>query len=282
MWIDAHQHFWKFVGNESDYVWMTDEYSMLGRDFDPDDLRPLLVAAGFSGTIAVQAREMAKETSYLLELSARHPFILGVVGWLDLCAPDIGAFLDRIADNDKLKGLRMLIHDRADPDFAVSPEHVRGVALLERHGLTYDLLLKPQNLPAATSLADRLPHQMFVVDHIAKPDIRMGILEPWRRQMAEIAKRPNVYCKLSSVITQADWKRWSYEQIEPYLDHVLRVFGADRIMAGSDWPVSTCAADYLTTMSVLKRWAAKLTDVERDAFLGLNCARVYGVAEHLS
>jgi L-fuconolactonase len=277
MRIDSHQHFWTFTGHESDYVWMTGDYAVLGRDYAVDALRPLLQAAGFDGTIAVQAREMRKETDYLLRLASAHPEIKGVVGWLDLCAPGIEQELAEYADRKELKGLRMLIHDRADPDFAISESHVNGVSKLARFGLTYDLLLKPPHLPAAIKLVDRLPNQMFVVDHIAKPDIKSQIMEPWRSLMLDLAKRPNVTCKLSSVITQADWTTWNDSQIFPFLDVALEAFGPHRIMIGSDWPVSTVAADYASTMGLLQRWSTRLSASEQAAFMGGNCARFYGI-----
>ena len=179
MWIDSHQHFWTFTGRESDYVWMTGEYAVLGRDFEPEALAPLLQAAGFEGAVAVQAREMPKETDYLLALADQNSFIKGVVGWLDLCADAVESELEPFSGQSKLMGLRMLIHDRDDVDFADSAAHVNGVSKLARYNLTYDLLLKPPHIPAAIRLADRLPNQKFVVDHIAKPDIRQGIFEPW-------------------------------------------------------------------------------------------------------
>lgn len=279
MRIDSHQHFWTYCGNESDYVWMTDKYSVLGRNFGVVDLRPLLREAGFDGTIAVQAREMPKETGYLLALAAVHPEIMGVVGWLDLCATGIEQELEQFADAAKLKGLRMLIHDRPDPEFAISDAHVNGASKLAQFGLTYDLLLKPPHLPAAIELVDRLPNQMFVVDHIAKPDIRNQVMEPWHGLMAELARRSNVYCKLSSVITQADWQAWTDADVLPFLDAACEAFGPDRIMVGSDWPVSTCAAGYVETMGLFERWSKKHSTSEQDAFMGGNCARFYGVKE---
>jgi L-fuconolactonase len=277
MRIDSHQHFWTFTGNESDYVWMTGDCAVLGRDYGVEALRPLLKAAGFDGTIAVQAREMRKETDYLLQLASAHAEIKGVVGWLDLCAPSIEHELAQYADQKKLKGLRMLIHDRADPDFAISGPHVNGVAKLAGFGLTYDLLLKPPHLPAAIKLVDRLPNQLFVVDHIAKPDIKNKIMEPWRSLMLDQAKRPNVTCKLSSVITQADWATWTDAEIFPFLDVAIEAFGPSRIMIGSDWPVSTVAADYASTMGLLQRWSNRLSSSEQAAFMGENCARFYGI-----
>lgn len=277
MRIDSHQHFWAYKGNESEYVWMTGEYSVLGRNFGIEELRPLMKDAGFAGTIAVQAREMRKETDFLLQLAAAHFEIKGVVGWLDVCGQDIEQRLEHYADQKNLKGLRMLIHDRPDLDFAVSDAHINGVSKLEKFSLTYDLLLKPPHLPAAIQLVDKLPNQMFVVDHMAKPDIRNQVMEPWRRLIADLAQRPNVYCKLSSVITQADWEAWEDVDIFPFLDVACEAFGPDRIMIGSDWPVSTCASDYATTMRLLERWSNRLSISEQDAFFGGNCARFYDI-----
>jgi L-fuconolactonase len=279
MKIDSHQHFWTFTGNEADYVWMTGEYAVLGRDFGIDALRPLLKNVGFSGTVAIQAREMRKETDYLLDLAAAHPEIKAVVGWLDLCTSNIECELEHYANRTKLKGLRMLIHDRPNPDFAMSDAHLNGVSKLAKFGLTYDLLLKPPHLPAAIRLVDRLPNQMFVVDHIAKPDIRHHIMEPWRSLVVELSRRPNVYCKLSSIITQADWQVWKDADILPFLDIVIEAFGADRIMVGSDWPVCTCAADFGATMGLFDRWSKQLSMSEQGAFMGGNCTRFYGIEE---
>jgi L-fuconolactonase len=277
MKVDAHQHFWQFSGNEIDYVWMAGGHEVLGRNYGANDLFPTMRKLGFDGTIAVQAREMPEETDYLLALVDAHPEIKGVVGWVDLCVVDVERALERVAGHNKLKGFRMLIHDRPEPDFAISDAHVNGVSKLEKLGLTYDLLLKPPHLPAAIQLVDRLPNQKFVVDHIAKPDIRNQAFEPWRGLMVEMALRPNVSCKLSSVITQAHWRDWKPAHIAPYLDIVLEAFGADRIMIGSDWPVSTCAADYEKTMGLLMQWSMRLSATEQAAFLGGNCARFYGV-----
>lgn len=277
MRIDAHQHFWDYASHPEHYVWMSDEYSYLRQNFGPAALLPLLTSADMIGSVAVQAREMVAETEYLLALADQHEWILGVVGWLDLCDESAEEHVARYASNGKLRGLRMLIHDRADPDFAISSDHARGVSVLAKYGLTYDLLLKPQNLRSATQLADSLPDQRFVVDHIAKPDIASGTIEPWQSDLADLAQRPNVYCKLSSIVTQADWQEWNAEQIRPYLDSVLRMFGSDRLMIGSDWPVSTVATDYVTTMSVVLNWASKLSVDEQAAIQGATCARFYGL-----
>jgi L-fuconolactonase len=256
---------------------MSDEYGALRRDFLPDDLAPLLKELGFDGTVAVQAREMVAETDFLLELADRTPWILGVVGWLDLCAPDAEPLVEQYAARPRLKGLRLLIHDRPDPEFAVSPAHVRGIGWLERYGLTYDLLLKPPHLGPATRLVDRFPNQKFVVDHLAKPDIASGGLLPWAAEIRELARRPNVFCKVSGMVTEADWANWTPAQFAPYLEVVLEAFGPSRLMIGSDWPVCTCAATYQRAMRAASDWAASLSAAEQAEFLGGTCRRFYGL-----
>jgi len=277
MRIDSHQHFWRYTRDADDFVWMTDELAALRHDFLPADLAPLRAAQGIDGSVAVQAREVEAETDFLLELAAEDPSILGVVGWVDLCADDVNARLDRRAEQERLRGMRMLIHDRPDPDFADSAAHVRGIARLGERGLTYDLLLRTIHLPAAIRLVDRLPEQPFVVDHIAKPAMDGSDLDAWRRGMSEIARRPNVMCKLSGMVTEADWRDWRAELFEPWLGHALEAFGAERLMIGSDWPVCTLAADYERTLRVVLDWTRALSDDERSAVLGGNCARFYGL-----
>jgi len=277
MRLDAHQHFWNYTANAADYTWISDASAVLRQDFEPPQLEPLLREIGFDGTIAVQARELPQETGYLLGLAERHTLIKGVVGWLDLTAPGVGADLERAAENPVLRGLRMVIHDRADLDFADSPDHRRGVGMLGRLGLTYDLLVRPQHLPSALRLVDALPDQAFVIDHAAKPLVAKGIMSPWRERMAEMAHRPQVYCKVSGLVTEADGASWTPADLTPYLDTVLELFGADRLMIGSDWPVCLCASDYVRTMRVVIDWSAKLSPTERDGILGGNAARFYGI-----
>ena len=271
--IDAHQHFWDYSANAADYVWMGDEHALLKRDFLPADLAPLLEATGFNATVAVQAREMEVETRFLLDLARSRPAILGVVGWADLCAPNAGDRIDSLA-HPKLRGFRMLIHDRPDPDFAASPHHLRGVAMLESRGLTYDLLLKPPHLASAVRLVDALPNQSFVVDHIAKPALDGSDWDIWAAGMAAIAARSNVWCKLSGLATLGGWPP---DGIERYLDHVVALFGAARCMIGSDWPVATCAASYQDTMAIVARWGNRLSVDERAFVMGATCADFYGL-----
>ena len=273
--IDAHQHFWSY--NPTDYVWMTDDMGVLRRDFLPHDLKPLLSRVGLEASVAVQARQMVEETAWLLGLADRHPFILGVVGWLDFASQDLEAQLARFGAHPKLRGVRELIHDMADVDFALAEVHVQAIARLERYGLTYDLLLRPQHLRPATTLVDRFPNQPFVVDHIAKPDIRAGTMAPWASELRALAERPHVSCKLSGMVTECDWQRWTPEQIRPYVEIVVEAFGSDRVMIGSDWPVCTLAGDYLEVMSVVTDFVAELSATEQERILGGNCARFYGL-----
>jgi L-fuconolactonase len=275
MKIDAHQHFWDYAANAADYVWMSDAEHMLRRNFLPNDLAPLLTQAGYAGTVAVQAREMRQETDWLLLLANEYEFIRGVVGWLDLTDPAVDAQLEAYTNEPKLKGLRMLIHDQPDPDFADSPDHLRGVAKLESRGLTYDLLLRTIHLPAATRLVDALPDQRFVIDHIAKPKINGSDWDAWSAGMKAIAQRPNVMCKLSGLVTLGDWAEWKCLPYARFLDHVLECFGPARCMIGSDWPVATCAAEYGDTMSVVEQWAKSLSVSEKAAILGANASVFY-------
>lgn len=278
MKIDAHQHFWDYSRHAADYVWMGEAEAPLRRDFGPPDLAPLLDQAGFDGSIAVQARELPQETDYLLGLAARHPRILGVVGWLDLCDPSIAPQIEAAAANPLLKGLRMLIHDQPSIDFADSPAHRRGVALLQPHGLRYDLLLRPQHLLAAIRLVDALPHQAFVVDHLAKPTLDALPAALWRNGMREMARRPNVFCKLSGLPTLAPAGPYAIARLSPYLDAVLEAFGAARCMVGSDWPVSTLGAGYPQTLGLVVQWCQALSAPEQADILGGTCARFYRVA----
>jgi len=273
--IDAHQHFWRY--NQTDYVWMTGDLRQLARDYGPDDLRPLLDESGIDATVAVQARQMLVENDFLLGLADAHPWVLGVVGWVDFAASDVAAQIERYAAHPRFRGVRELIHDMPDDDYATSRDHLDGVGLLERFGLTYDLLLRPQHIPAATRLVDRLPNQRFVVDHIAKPPIASGELEPWASGIAGLAERPNVWCKLSGMVTEADWNSWRPADLRPYLDVCLEAFGPERLMLGSDWPVCTCAADYGSVAAVVTGYVSALSPAEQDAVLGATCVRFYSL-----
>lgn len=277
MRLDAHQHFWNYTANPDDFPWMTEELSVIKENFLPQDLEPYLSTAGYDGTIAVQARELEHETDFLLELARENAIIKGVVGWVNLCAPDVKQSLERYAGDPYLKGFRMLIHDQVDPDFASSDAHAHGIGLLEHYGWTYDLLLKTIHLPSAIRLVDRFPTQKFVVDHIAKPATDKSDWDAWLDGIQAIAQRPNVLCKLSGLVTEGDWKKWQPSDFTPFLDEVLNSFGFERLMIGSDWPVCTLAADYVKAMSVVENWATQFSDTECKQLFGTTCALFYDV-----
>jgi L-fuconolactonase len=276
MRIDAHQHFWRY--SPAEYGWITDELLAIRRDFLPEDLHPLLTGLGFDGCIAVQARQSLEETRWLLELAERHGFIRGVVGWVDLRSADIRGQLERFSGDSKLVGVRHVVQDEPDDAFMLREDFRRGIGLLRKFDLTYDLLLHPRHLPIAVRLVEEFPEQPFVLDHLAKPFIARGEILPWRDDLHALAKLPNVMCKLSGMLTEAKWDAWRPEDFRPYFDVALEAFGADRLMIGSDWPVCTLAAEYGAAMSLVMEYVGQLSDEEQAAILGENCARFYGVA----
>jgi len=272
MRIDAHHHFWHY--SKADYGWIDDSMAALRRDFLPEDLAPEIAAAAIDGVISVQARQTLEETDWLLATAAEHPWIRGVVGWVPLADPTLPARLERLAANPILRGVRHVLQTEPDA-WMERPDCNAGLAQLRGHGLAYDILIYHQQLPAAIRLVDRHPDQIVILDHIAKPDIRHGVLEPWARDLAELARRPQVYCKLSGVVTEADYAAWTYEQILPYLETALTAFGPSRMMFGSDWPVCRVATSYLEWMHAVERFAGMLTAGERDALFGTTAIRAY-------
>ncbi len=261
---------------------MTEKMALLKRDFLPVDLLPLINAAGFDGSIAVQARQNLDETLWLLQLAAEHTFIKGVVGWLDLCSPDLQFQLQRFARNPKLVGVRHVLHDEPDDRFMLRPEFLRGIALLSQFDLTYDLLLFPKHLPVASQLVQAFPEQPFVLDHIAKPRIADGILSPWDRDLRNLASFTNVFCKLSGMVTEATWKKWKHDDFRRFLDTVFEAFSPDRLMIGSDWPVCTLSGDYESTMQIVMDYVQQFPSPVESGILGGNCARIYKIQSHES
>jgi len=273
MRIDAHQHFWRY--NADEFGWIDDSMSSLRRDFGPDDLKPELERAGFQGSIAVQARQSLEETRWLLELAEDSPLILGVVGWVDLCSPDVRLQLQTFAGNPKLVGIRHVVQSEPDERFLLLPEFLRGISLLEEFDLAYDILIYPQHLPVAVEFVRHSPRQRFVLDHLAKPLIKSASIHPWEAGIRELAKFPNVFSKLSGMVTEADWQNWRPEDLKPYLDIALDRFGPERLMIGSDWPVCTVAASYKQTMSVVLDYLYKFPVNVQDAVLGGNAQRFW-------
>jgi L-fuconolactonase len=276
MRLDAHQHFWKY--SPAEYQWIGDDMAVLQRDYLPADLKPVLTANGFEGSIAVQSQHSVLETLWLLELAEQQEFIKGVVGWVDLRSPTVGEELRRLTGKKSLVGVRHIVQAEPDDEFLLRSEFRRGIAQLAELGLVYDLLLYPRHLPAAKKLVREFPEQRFVLDHISKPGIADGVIDPWERDISELAKAPNVSCKLSGMVTEARWQKWVAADFQPYLDVAFRAFGSDRLMIGSDWPVCTVSGDYGATMGIVIDYVKQLTQAEADGILGGNCARVYGIA----
>ena len=240
MKIDAHQHFWRYAPDT--HAWIDGSMSAIRRDFLPDDLEPLLRAEEFDGCIAVQAQQNVAETAWLLALADAHPFISGVVGWVDLSAHDVAAHLATLSAHPKLRGVRHVVQDEPDDRFMLRPDFMRGIEALSAFNLTYDVLVYARQLTAAVELAKEFPDQRFVLDHIGKPDIRAGDIDAWSRAIAALARNRNVWCKLSGMVTEADWHDWSPGDFTPYLDVIFDWFAPDRLMVGSDWPVCLLAA----------------------------------------
>jgi L-fuconolactonase len=271
--IDSHQHFWKYEPRE--YDWIDERMGVLKRDFLPRHLRPELEQAGFHACVAVQARQTLEETRFLLALAEQHAFIAGVVGWVDLRAADVAAQLERFAGERKLVGIRHIVQGEADDRFLLRPDFCRGIEVLESRGLAYDILIYPRHLPVAFEFARRFAQMRLVLDHLAKPDIKGGDVRVWARDLRTLAALPHVFCKLSGLVTEADWQRFSPEAIQPCLDVAFDCFGPERLMIGSDWPVCTLAADYARTMGIVLDFLERRTPSERDAVLGGNAARFY-------
>ncbi|WP_297086599.1 amidohydrolase family protein [uncultured Draconibacterium sp.] len=273
MKIDAHQHFWKY--NPEEYSWITDELMVIKRDFLPQHLQPLLKANGYDSCIAVQARQTIEETNWLLGLANQNSFIKGVVGWVDLRSNILEQTLEELAENKKLVGVRHVVQDEPDNDFMLRQDFKNGIALLEKFSLTYDILVFPKQLSAAIELAKTFPNQPFVIDHIAKPDIKSGRTEEWKKNIRPFKDLDNVKCKISGMVTEADWANWSSSDFTPYLDVIVETFGTKRIMYGSDWPVCLLAADYAKMSKITKEYFAAFSQTEQDDIYGKNCERFY-------
>jgi L-fuconolactonase len=272
MHIDAHQHFWIYEPQE--YAWLDETMATLRRDFLPAELRPLLEKDGFQGSVLVQVRQSLEETRWMLELAARHQFILGVVGWVDLRSPRLRVDLEALAGAPKLVGIRHIVQAEAD-DFLLRPDFLRGVSLLEEFDLAYDLLIYPRHLPVAAEFVRRFPRQRFVLDHLAKPPVKSAAVDEWARGIRELASFPNLYAKVSGLVTEADWQAWKPDDFRPYLDVAFESFGASRLMMGSDWPVCRVAASYERTVNLVKEYLGKYLPEEREAVLGGNAAKFW-------
>lgn len=275
MTLDSHHHFWRY--NSREYDWIGPEMAVLQRDFLPADLKQEIAAAGIDGVISVQARQSLDETRWLLELAAGNDFIRGVVGWVPLVSPDVQRDLETLTAQRKLRSVRHVLQGEADDRYMLRDDFNRGVSLLQRFGLVYDILIFERHLPQTAQFIDRHPNQVFVLDHIAKPKIKAGELEPWRSALRELARRRHVYCKVSGMVTEADWKQWTPAQLRPYFDAVLEAFGPSRLMFGSDWPVCLVACPYGRWANIVREWTADLSPSEQERVFGGTAAQAYGL-----
>jgi len=275
MKIDSHQHFWKYT--TSAFGWINNEMKVLRRDFLPADLHKELRSTGFDGSIAVQAPQTLEETRWLLELAESNDFIKGVIGWVDLCSPNVENQIAEFSRNKKFVGVRHIVQDELDDQFLLRKEFLRGIETLQQCNKTYDILIYPKHVRTAIRFVRKFPDMRFILDHCAKPFIKKNIISPWKEDIQELAKSLNVYCKVSGMVTEADWKNWKPEDFTPYLDVVFEAFGTERVMIGSDWPVCTIAGNYSNIISIVAEYSQQVSREEQTAIMGGNAQRVYGL-----
>ncbi|MGB2625241.1 MAG: amidohydrolase family protein [Candidatus Acidiferrum sp.] len=273
--IDSHHHLWRY--DKERLGWIGEEMAVLKRDFLPEQSRRDLGQCGIQGTVVVQAQQTFAETEWLLQCAETSDFIRGVVGWAPIADPEFPASLERLRNRKALKGLRHVIQDEADDQFVLRADFNAGIDLLKDYSLVYDILIFERQLPAVISFVDRHPSQIFVLDHIGKPRVRDGQIEPWRTNLRELARRENVYCKMSGILTEADWENWRRSDLLPYVEVVLDCFGPARLMAGSDWPVCLLAATPETWFSTLGALLQTLSRSEQDLILGGVATHVYSL-----
>jgi len=277
MIIDSHQHFWQ-VGR-FDYPWMTPELDVLCHDYLPATLEPVLARHGVSQTILVQASNSVDETEWLLSLAESNPFIAGVVGWVDLKSSDVGLQLDQFASSGKFKGVRHLVESEPADDWLTQDAVLRGLNELAQRDLSYDLLVHTRHLKYARQVVEKSPQLRFVIDHVAKPPIKRGEIDQWAAGLKDLAAATNVWCKLSGLVTEADWANWRVEDLIPYVDKALEYFGPARMMFASDWPVCLLAASYDQVLEAFHTLLADLSEEDRELIFSKNAAKFYRIQE---
>ena len=273
--IDSHQHFWKY--SAVNHSWITDDMQLLRKDFLPEDLGPVLEENGFDGCVLVQSDQTLEENEFQLQNAERYDFIKGVVGWVDLQAADISEQLERLSKYDKLKGFRHVLQGEQDRALMLKPAFLNGIGKLAKFGFSYDILIFPDQLKYVIEFVKQFPDQRFVLDHIAKPDIKHGKIADWKADIMELAKYENVYCKVSGMVTEADWAEWTPADFTPYLDVIFGAFGSNRVLFGSDWPVCLVAADYAQVVSLMKRYLSGFSESEQQGFWGGNAVKFYNL-----
>lgn len=275
MIIDSHQHFWNYEPVK--HEWIDDSMSVIRRNFTPSDLAKVYADNAIDGCVAVQADQTTEETDFLLKLSKENDFIKGIVGWVDLRAANIDNVLSHYNQFDMIKGFRHVVQGEPDHNFLLRPNFLNGISKLETLNFTYDILIFPHQLGATLEFVKKFPNQKFVIDHIAKPYIKDGFYDGWAALMREVAKCDNVYCKISGMITEADFNTWTPEQVHPYINLVLEAFGTERIMYGSDWPVCLVAGNYTEVKELTTNFITKLSVSEQAAIMGDNAIIFYNL-----
>lgn len=270
---DSHQHFWQ-VGR-FDYPWMSSDLGVLYRDYLPDDLAPILECNGVSKTVLVQASNSVAESRWLLDLADANSFIAGVVGWVDLLSVEIDAQLDELCARPKFKGVRHLVESEPHDDWLVQPAVLAGLQKLSTRGVSYDLLVHTRHLRYVPQVVERCPELRLVIDHMAKPPIARGEIKEWSEALKAVARYPNIHCKLSGLVTEANWSSWQTDDLRPYVDYALELFGVDRMMFGSDYPVCLLAASYERVLESFQEILRELSESDRDKLFSKNAARFY-------
>ena len=275
MIIDSHQHFWNF--NQKEFDWINDEMGLIKRSFLPKDLKNTISDTYVEGVISVQARQSLQETQWLLQLASENEFIKGVIGWIPLSQNNVSDLLSDLNKNPLLKGVRHVIQGEPDPRFILGKNFNNGISQLKKFGLVYDILILSHQLTNAIQFVDQHPDQLFVLDHIAKPEIKINEIQIWEGKIKELAQRENVSCKLSGMVTEADFTNWTEDQLKPYFDVVLEAFGPGRILFGSDWPVCLVATSYKAWIDLVKKWISELSINEQEQILGKNAISIYNL-----
>ena len=277
MKIDSHHHFWKY--DPHTYSWMNEKMDILKVDYQPADLKDEISAVGIDGVISVQADQSIRETDDLLAHAMVNDFIMGVVGWLPLADANVKGLMDKYAEITLLKGIRHVVQDETDDDFILGEHFNQGVSLIKEYNWVYDILIYERQLAPSIEFVDRHPNQVFVLDHIAKPRIGDSLIEPWKTQIYEIAKREHVSCKLSGMATEANWNNWQKDDLIPYMEIALDAFGPNRIMFGSDWPVARLAVEYGPWVEICRDFISQLSENEQSLIEGEVATQVYGLSK---
>ena len=274
--IDAHQHFWQYDAVRDS--WITDDMQVLQNDFLPQQLAPVLQQNGFDGCVLVQSDQSIEGNEYMLQLAVENPFIKGIVAWVDLQADDVKEQLQYYRQQHPIiKGFRHVLQGEKDRALMLQPKFKNGIAALSDFGYTYDILIYPDQLLYTKELVAQFPQQSFIIDHIAKPDIKNKKIDDWKKDITAVAQYPNVYCKVSGMVTEADWKRWQYEDFIPYLDTIVEAFGTQRIAYGSDWPVCLVASSYEQMLQIVQQYFGSFSEAEQQAFFGGNAIQFYNL-----